>query len=210
MEKPRSVTRDLFVLLGVFAIFGANNRVEAQSCVPECRQGYICHQGSCVSACNPPCAQGELCTAEHECLAIKVAPPARHVAPYSASDPAVQHSALVRERADLSATMPSITGPAVLMGIGGGLLIAGGAAFGASEWEGWYYGPGQYAGLSAMTIGGILVLVGVPLFAVNLNRRNSKKDRIRHIDRQLDLTMVPVFAPRADGERYGLKLRATF
>ena len=27
-------------------------------CFPECRTGYLCHQGECISACNPPC-EGE-------------------------------------------------------------------------------------------------------------------------------------------------------
>jgi hypothetical protein len=101
-----------------------------------------------------------------------------------------------------------------MLGVGGGLLLAGGLAFGLSEWnwdsyEAWW-GPGQYAGMSAMVIGGVLVLTAVPLLAIHISQRNSKNERIREIDRELHLTMVPIFAPRADGGRYGLQLRATF
>lgn len=37
-------------------------------CFPQCRSGYVCHQGRCVSSCNPPCPQGQVCTAELECV----------------------------------------------------------------------------------------------------------------------------------------------
>jgi hypothetical protein len=209
---PGNKLRWILLLLGVGAMWGPTNVVEGQSCIPECRKGYVCHRGECVSVCNPPCAQGEVCTAEGECVATQAAPPPQYVAPYGQS--ISRHDILLNERRDLSATMPSVTGPAVMLGVGGGLLIAGGLAFGLSEWNydsfDYWYGPGQYAGVTAMGIGGILVLTAVPLLAVNLSRRNSKKERIREIDRELNLSMVPVFSPRADGGRYGLQLRGTF
>lgn len=37
-------------------------------CVPSCREGYTCHKGACVSACNPPCAADERCNALGECV----------------------------------------------------------------------------------------------------------------------------------------------
>jgi hypothetical protein len=46
----------------------------AAQCVPECRSGYVCVEGQCVSACNPPCAAGERCTAEAECVAAGESP----------------------------------------------------------------------------------------------------------------------------------------
>lgn len=39
-----------------------------QTCVPECRTGYVCHQSQCISACNPACEANELCTAAGECV----------------------------------------------------------------------------------------------------------------------------------------------
>lgn len=38
-------------------------------CLPDCREGYVCVQGQCVSACNPPCDDGEVCTGEAMCVA---------------------------------------------------------------------------------------------------------------------------------------------
>lgn len=48
--------------------------VEPAQCVPACRTGYICHEGECISACNPPCAEGQSCTAEGECVAPQEGP----------------------------------------------------------------------------------------------------------------------------------------
>ncbi|MCK6537154.1 MAG: hypothetical protein L6Q84_29650 [Polyangiaceae bacterium] len=56
----------------------------AQTCVPECRTGFVCASGTCVSACNPPCAASETCSAKGECLpgaAAPVAPPPSATAP---------------------------------------------------------------------------------------------------------------------------------
>ena len=38
------------------------------ACFPECRPGYLCNQGQCVSACNPPCDAGMLCTPSGQCV----------------------------------------------------------------------------------------------------------------------------------------------
>ena len=49
--------------------------LNAEECFPQCRSGYICHDGECVSLCNPPCSQGEKCV-EGECvLASEVSVP---------------------------------------------------------------------------------------------------------------------------------------
>jgi hypothetical protein len=39
-------------------------------CVPACREGYLCHSGSCISACNPPCDQDQQCTADGQCVGV--------------------------------------------------------------------------------------------------------------------------------------------
>jgi hypothetical protein len=44
-------------------------------CVPQCRSGFMCRGGLCVSKCNPPCAEGQMCTVEGECMAAVAPPP---------------------------------------------------------------------------------------------------------------------------------------
>jgi hypothetical protein len=36
-------------------------------CVPECRYGYFCQQGSCISSCNPPCPSNQVCIDGNRC-----------------------------------------------------------------------------------------------------------------------------------------------
>lgn len=44
-----------------------------RECVPSCRAGYFCREGTCLSLCNPPCAAGEQCNESGACIAS--APP---------------------------------------------------------------------------------------------------------------------------------------
>jgi hypothetical protein len=37
-------------------------------CTPACRTGYLCHQGTCISACNPVCGDTEVCTNAGQCV----------------------------------------------------------------------------------------------------------------------------------------------
>lgn len=193
MAKTR--VRGIVVLAGVLGIFGTSSWVEAQSCVPDCRQGYVCHQGSCVSACNPPCANGERCTEDVVCVAEAEQP--------AASDEAQ----LLREKSDLEATMLRVTAPAVLLGVGGVMLIAGGAVFATSRTDSGY-GAGDWAGGLLMTVGGILVVASTPWLAVRVSKRQKQKRRIKAIDRQL--AIAPILSLGAANSRYGLQLRGTF
>ena len=43
-------------------------------CRPECRPGFTCIEGACVSACNPACPEGQACSATLECVALAPAP----------------------------------------------------------------------------------------------------------------------------------------
>jgi hypothetical protein len=36
-------------------------------CFPTCREGFVCHQGQCVSECNPPCPRGQVCVQGQYC-----------------------------------------------------------------------------------------------------------------------------------------------
>ncbi|MCP4447938.1 MAG: hypothetical protein GY811_21775 [Myxococcales bacterium] len=49
--------------------------VDEAVCVPDCRRGYVCIEGECLSACNPPCDRGYECTDERECVLPQAAVP---------------------------------------------------------------------------------------------------------------------------------------
>lgn len=78
----------------VVVSFGASAQAEGQEqgCFPACRQGYVCHEGACVSACNPACEPGLTCTGQGQCVPTQVpyyvapAPPQQpvYVDPYTA------------------------------------------------------------------------------------------------------------------------------
>jgi hypothetical protein len=41
----------------------------ARTCAPECRSGFTCVAGACVSACNPPCPANQQCVENGRCVA---------------------------------------------------------------------------------------------------------------------------------------------
>jgi hypothetical protein len=59
------------------------------ACVPDCRAGFVCLSGQCVSACNPPCAANEQCTVEARCVATVTAATPNAAAPAAPTPPAV-------------------------------------------------------------------------------------------------------------------------
>jgi hypothetical protein len=54
----------------------ATEQKASTTCVPDCRSGFVCVDGQCVSACNPPCAATEVCTAQGSCVPGSMPPPA--------------------------------------------------------------------------------------------------------------------------------------
>lgn len=38
------------------------------ACFPSCRDGYLCHESKCISACNPACEADELCMEGRACV----------------------------------------------------------------------------------------------------------------------------------------------
>lgn len=44
----------------------AATSASASACVPACRSGYECIDGTCVSACNPRCPEGRTCVGHGE------------------------------------------------------------------------------------------------------------------------------------------------
>jgi hypothetical protein len=60
------------------------------ACVPNCRSGYTCVSGQCVSACNPPCASGEQCVDDgRRCVATRPAAAPAHAAAAPPASPLV-------------------------------------------------------------------------------------------------------------------------
>jgi len=68
-------------------------------CVPACRDGFVCHQGQCISACNPPCGAGQRCSGAGMCVAAQAAPiaPVSQPAP-TGRGPTADPRAAARER----------------------------------------------------------------------------------------------------------------
>jgi hypothetical protein len=60
----------LTLALIVSATFAVGPSAVAQDleCRPQCRTGFTCLSGACVSACNPACAPNQTCTANGECV----------------------------------------------------------------------------------------------------------------------------------------------
>src|SRR5690606_9317980 len=73
----------LFAFVALAAFAGAGS-ASAQDCFPPCREGYLCHQSQCVSACNPACEPGERCTSDGQCVSASASQPV----PPAAAQPA--------------------------------------------------------------------------------------------------------------------------
>ncbi|MEM6994659.1 MAG: hypothetical protein AAF721_29355, partial [Myxococcota bacterium] len=56
------------------------------ACEPECRSGFSCVRGQCVSACNPACDPGLQCTNEGRCVGTAVAVPRAEAVPRSTEE----------------------------------------------------------------------------------------------------------------------------
>lgn len=187
-------------LLAVFVVFVIGlptASAQAKDCVPSCRDGYLCHQGQCIAACNPHCAQGEQCVGEGQCVA----------AASTATTPEPTYTAV-----NASSGKPSVALPATFVGIGGFLLIAGGVTFGTSEWSGYYYdswGTGQYVGVGLMTLGAISLMVATPFLVMRTkDKRRWEREHANALVQ--DLALAPIAAPTARDQTYGVSLRGRF
>ena len=57
----------LWLLLITWVSFSA---LTDTTCFPQCRTGYVCYKGECMTLCNPPCSQKERCGNNGECVPI--------------------------------------------------------------------------------------------------------------------------------------------
>jgi len=192
-------------LAPVFAVLmlgSLTTTAQAQDCVPSCREGYLCHQGQCIAACNPPCAEGEQCVGEGQCVAT-AAPPAT----YTAVDTSGGSAGSVD-----SGGKPSTAIPATFMGLGGFLLIVGGVTFATSEWSGYYgeyWGGGQYAGVTLMSFGALSLVVATPFLVRQVQaKKRWEREHANALARQF--AVAPILAPAPRSQIYGVTLHGTF
>jgi hypothetical protein len=192
----------LAVLVGAFVLGSlVATTAEAEDCVPACRDGYLCHQGQCIEACNPPCGEGEQCVSGGECVAKAPAAPTYTAVNTSGGSAAAD-----------TGGKPSVALPATFVGLGGFFLIAGGVTFGTSEWDGYYgeyWGTGQWVGVGLMTIGAIMLVTATPFLAI---RAKEKRDWERQHAGVWGhkLSVAPVVTPVSHNRAYGVTLRGRF
>lgn len=203
--SSRGALIKLATVLGVLVLGSLTASAHAQDCVPPCRDGYLCHEGQCIAACNPPCAEGEQCVGEGNCVA------AAQESTYTSVDTSGGASVGYATAVDTGGK-PSTAMPATFVGLGGFLLIAGGVTFGTSEWSGYYgeyWGTGQWVGVGLMTLGAISVVVATPFLVRQVRaKRNWEREHARALGR--DLAVAPIFAPAPRNQTYGITLRGTF
>jgi hypothetical protein len=202
-KRTRALSRRVLIKLAMVStvlMLGSLTTTPARAadCVPSCRDGFLCHQGQCIEACNPPCAEGELCTGEGQCVA-------------ATSSTAPGYTAGNTGAVD-SAGKPSTAIPATFVGLGGFLLIAGGVTFATSEWSGYYYdyyGTGQWVGIGLMTLGGISLAVATPFLVKRVQQKRAWERQ--HAQRfGKDLALAPIVERRRRNQTYGVTLRGKF
>ena len=181
-------------ILVVPVLIGLTSRADAQGeCVPSCRDGYVCVEGQCVSACNPPCEPGQICTGSGQCVVdapaetsgVPVAPSPAFTA---AQDPVVQ--SLLSERLQLQRTTHRLGGSSFMMVLGGLMMAAGlgpgillGVSLAIKEGR-TELGP-LIGGSGMMAVGATFFGLGLWKRKVKLRRREAQAERIREIDEEL-------------------------
>jgi hypothetical protein len=195
-------------MLVVFMLGSLTTTAQAQDCVPSCRDGYLCHQGQCIEACNPPCAEGEQCAGDGQCVAAADSSAEAPASTYAVVDTSGGSAGSVD-----SGGKPSTAIPATFVGLGGFLLIAGGVTFATSEWN-WdsysaWWGTGQWVGVVLMTWGAISIATATPFLVRQIKAKKSwEREHAGVFGR--DLTLAPIFAPSPRNQTYGLTLRGRF
>ncbi len=63
-----SVRAFAFAAAALTLYSGEARAADDDSCRPSCRDGYVCIDGGCVSACNPVCEAGQRCTSAGACV----------------------------------------------------------------------------------------------------------------------------------------------
>jgi hypothetical protein len=201
-----TVTKLALAVAGIIVSSLMTTTAQAEECVPSCRDGYICHQGQCITACNPPCAEGEQCIGEGQCVAAVSSAGAQQTT-YTPVDTSGGSVASVD-----SGSKPSTAIPATFVGLGGLFLIAGGVSFATGEWDGYYgdyWGTGQWVGVVLMTWGAISIATATPFLVRQVKaKRRWEREHARALAR--DLAVAPILLPAPRNGTYGLTLHGRF
>ena len=104
----RTIRVPVLVVLAAFLLAAssasAQQTATAAGCVPECRSGYVCIEGACVSACNPPCTGDQTCTPEGQCVP-NATTPATNAFPITVMTASSAAQPIVDDRAEVEAAV---------------------------------------------------------------------------------------------------------
>lgn len=192
--RTKHVCVGILVVAAVTLLVSPSAR--AQQCIPDCRTGYQCMDGQCISSCNPDCPAGFECSAGRQCTPVATAPGRS----YYPTNP------MQRSPRDLEADLKPVAGPAALFSIGGAMMIAGGAVLGA-KWTPNRDSPAEYAGASVLLVGSILTTAAIPWLSIRIARRRRAMREIERVEREL--SFAPIVPARAD-RQFGLSLQGSF
>jgi hypothetical protein len=138
-------------LLAILSITTIAFCQDTLKCVPDCRTGFVCMNGICVSKCNPPCPQGTNCDSSGNCISNSVG-----------SNPYDEHWGMLI--------------PGFISGIVGTVVGIVGIANGA---EGYSSKTTKIAQKDLLTASGLMIGVSIPLsvFGVILQARHERWNR---------------------------------
>lgn len=117
------------------------------TCFPPCRQGYICHNGECISMCNPPCPTGTECSKGITCIPVKP------------------------DENPFGTNYGKIIAGTTLSLVGTGLLTAGIIVY--NKKSGLYY---EDVGQPMVIWGAVSLMPGIPLSILGFSRQKKSHD----------------------------------
>lgn len=137
------------VFLLVCSLFNAVSGQDGKdsNCFPICRQGYICHNGECISMCNPPCPAGTECSKGVTCIPVQP-----DINPYGTNFGKI------------------ITGTTLSI-IGVGLLTAGIIVY--NKKQGGYY---ERVGQPMVIWGTVALMPGIPISILGFSMQKKSND----------------------------------